>query len=102
MSTAYADEARPLLVPCTTNAAHAFLRPETCPECGGRCQRPAEDVEYVLCDERNHEHELRAGDTAEPELEGLAPDRDDNGTGAVWSCTYRGCGGTIILTRVGA
>lgn len=99
---AYDASPRPLLVPCTQGAPHVFHRPADCTTCGGTGQRPAEDVEYVYCDGPGHEHELRDGQTYHPELEGRAPAHDDNGTGAVWDCTYARCGGAIILSRAAA
>lgn len=101
MSHAHAPELQPLLVPCTTDAAHAFCRAATCPTCHGSGQRPAEPVEYVLCDERQHEHELRT-EAEPPTLEGYEPDRVDGDSSVVWDCIWRGCGGTIILARAGA
>lgn len=98
-AAAYAEGPRPLLVPCTEGAAHAFNRPADCPTCHGSGHRPADDTEVLYCD-NGHEVELRT-DADEPELDGAAPMYDTR-DGVAFGCPWRGCGDVLIFTRAGA
>lgn len=90
----------PLLVPCTTTAAHAFLRPDDCGTCHGTHTRPAAEVEVLFCD-NGHELELDTRDPEGPTLDGWAPD-EEGPDGVVWVCSWPHCTDTIALTRKGA